>query len=216
MPHQIPLDLAPNPDFSFDNFVLGVSNQAAVSLVTAWPLWPSPLLLLVGPQGSGKTHLGTAWAQRAGAVLCSVDGYDSDRPVAKNSRFFVDDADKMPETDLFTLMNAALNGRIDGLLLSAKMLPQAWETRLPDLRSRLTNTSVAEIDDHEDDILESIIRKLFDDHGRSVKADVVTYLMKNHDRSVNAMRAVIADLDLAAREAKRDITRAFVAQALKA
>ena len=63
MPKQIPLNLRPDAPYSFQTFYETPSNQDALALVKAYPNWPSPILLLLGPKGSGKTHLGEAWAQ---------------------------------------------------------------------------------------------------------------------------------------------------------
>lgn len=213
MPRQIPIDLTPEPDFSFDRFEIGDSNRDAAAMVAAWPNWPSPVLLLLGPSGSGKTHLGAAWAKKtAGYVLTpsELDLWGSCEPAC----VFVDNAEIASEADLFALVNAALNGKVSGLLLSSQTLPENWNISLPDLRSRLFNAPTAILEEHDDDVLEAIIRKLFEDQGRSVKADVVAYLMKNCDRSVEAMRSLVADLEAKAREAKRDITRAFVAKSI--
>lgn len=215
MARQIPLDLAPDPDFSFSTFEVGDSNRSAVTLVRSWPQWPSPLLLLCGPGGSGKTHLGSAWAKAFGGRIVSGRMEIDPASMTNTPCIFIDSADYMAEQTLFTAMNAALNGKLGGLLLAANDPPALWGIKLPDLKSRLVNTPIARISDHDDDILEPIIRKLFEDRGRAVKSDVVAYLMKNHDRSVGAMKAVIEQLDQAASEAKRDITRTFVASILR-
>lgn len=212
MVRQIPLDLTPDPEFTFDNFLPGSGNREAVALVSAWPEWPSPILLLVGPRGSGKTHLGLAWAEKHNGRLYSTV---QSRDLSPVDVIFVDDARRCDPEGLFTLMNAALNGKISGLLLSDRDATTAWDIAIPDLRSRLVNTPIVRLEEHEDDLLEAIIRKLFEDFGRAVKADVVTYLMNNHDRSVDAMRECVRKLEIAAREANRDMTRAFVAAQLK-
>lgn len=193
---QIPLDLSPNSVHSFDNLILSECNAAAVKTVRAWPNWPAPILLLIGPQGSGKTHMGQAWA-------------------AETEGTFIDDAVDVEEARLFGLMNQALNGDIGGLLLAATKPPKEWDVQMPDLRSRLGNMPVAILADHDDKILEPILRKLFEDRGRSVNYDLVAYLLKYHDRSVSALREIATNLDQAAQTQKADLTKAFAVKHLK-
>lgn len=135
--------------------------------------------------------------------------------IDQKSVVFFDEAEAADETQLFTQMNLALNGHIAGLLLAARSAPQAWNIQIKDLRSRLVNTPIALLSDHDDEILEPIIRKLFEDLGRDVRADVVQYLIKHAARSIDVLKPVITELDLAARAAKRDLTRAFASQYFK-
>src|SRR5262245_56432636 len=50
-----------------DNFLEGPANAAALALIDAWPEWPSLTMMLVGPEGSGKSHLAAIWAEASGA-----------------------------------------------------------------------------------------------------------------------------------------------------
>jgi chromosomal replication initiation ATPase DnaA len=195
-PPQIPFDLSPKPSHSFDNFLVSESNAAAVAAVKAWPEWPSPILMLVGPQGSGKTHLGKAWQTFSGGV-------------------FIDEAHAMDEASLFKVMNQALNGDIPGLLLADRQAPQDWDTQMPDLRSRLSNTPIAMIDEHDDEILEPVVRKLFQDKGRDVSQGLISYLLKYQERSIAAQRIIASELEAAAQRQKADLTKAFAAKYLK-
>jgi len=195
-PPQIPLDLSPRPENSFDNFLISESNAAAVKAVRAWPDWPSPILMLIGPQGCGKSHLGQAWVAETGGV-------------------FIDDASAINEKALFEAMNQALNGEISGLLLADRKLTNEWVIQMPDLRSRISNTPLAVIEEHDDDILEPIVRKLFQDRGRDVSQDLIAYLLKYQERSVPAQRIIAAELETAAQRQKADLTKAFAAKYLK-
>jgi chromosomal replication initiation ATPase DnaA len=66
-PRQLLLDLPSEPRFLREDFIIGPSNEHAYAMIEAWPGWPGEALLLVGPRGSGKTHLGAIWAKRAHA-----------------------------------------------------------------------------------------------------------------------------------------------------
>jgi len=194
---QIPLDLTPAPDFTFDSFIEAPSNAGALRVVRTWPAWPAPAMMLFGPEGTGKTHLGTAW-----------------QSVSQGE--FIDDADGVGEDALFAAINRALRGDIPGLLLAARSAPALWGVSMPDLNSRLGAMPVMQLHEPDDDSLHPITRALFRRQGREVSRDVVDYLLKYTDRSVPALRATIAQIDAAASSAKADVTKAFAAKVVKA
>ena len=193
---QIPFDLTPSPKHNFDNLIVSPCKQDAITTLKAWPKWLSPVLLLTGPSGSGKTHIGAAWAVQTGGT-------------------FIDNASSHDEAKLFAVFNQALNGEINGLLLASEHKPQLWETAMPDLRSRLSNTPVVTLQEHDDDILEPILRKLFEDRGRMASADLVRYILNHHDRSIPALRDITRELDLAAQSQKADLTKSFAAKQMR-
>jgi len=197
MGNQYPLDLSPNPVFKFDNFVEGQSNRDAFRAIKAFPDWPAPVFTLSGPAGCGKTHLGSAWQNKFQNVA------------------FVDQATEQSEEHLFTIINRALNGEVDGVLLADRLPTQAWNIKLPDLRSRLDYIPDIAMEEPGDDILEPIARKLFEDRGREIKAETVAYILKHYERTVPAIAAFIEQVDKAASASKRDVSRSFVASLLK-
>jgi len=120
----------------------------------------------------------------------------------------------MDESTLFAKLNLALNGQIRGLLLADSQAPKDWSIELPDLKSRLLNVPIVSLYDHDDKILDSIVRKLFEDRGRAVTSDLVSYLLNHCDRSVLALKDIVRDLDIAAQSQKKDLTKAFAARQL--
>ena len=54
---QLRLALRQPPSFRRETFVVSACNREAAARIDAWPHWPGPVLALVGPAGSGKTHL---------------------------------------------------------------------------------------------------------------------------------------------------------------
>ena len=67
MPAQLRLNLERAPDYARSAFVVSSSNAQAVATLDSWPDWRGGALALVGPPGSGKTHLADVWAERLGA-----------------------------------------------------------------------------------------------------------------------------------------------------
>lgn len=193
---QIPLNLRPKTQQSFSNFHVTPGNQAAVSMLRARDRWPSAAVLILGPTGSGKTHLGQAW-------LSKFDGE------------FIDNAHGVDETTLFDAINRALAGHISGLVLASAVPPTDWGVSMPDLKSRLNAMPTLALAEHDEASLEPILRELFAQAGRVVGQDVVTFVLHQCERSVNALRDLVLELDVAAGSKKADLTKKFVAKYLK-
>lgn len=193
---QIPLNLRPTTRQSFSNFHVTPGNQAAVSLLRARDRWPSPAVLILGPPGAGKTHLGQAWLSRGEGE-------------------FIDDAQSVDETALFDAINRALAGHINGLVLASSLPPIEWDVSLPDLNSRLNAMPTLTLSEHDEASLEPILRELFERAGRVVAQDVVTFVLRQCERSVQALRELVLELDVAAGSKKADLTKAFVAKYLR-
>src|SRR5215469_7482274 len=66
-PRQLALELGFRERFGREDFLAGPSNAAALSLIERWPDWPARIVALVGPEGSGKSHLAAIWAASSGA-----------------------------------------------------------------------------------------------------------------------------------------------------
>ena len=71
-PRQLALALPHAESLSRDNFLEGSANAQALALIDAWPDWPNRIMLLVGTEGSGKSHLASIWAEQAGARSISA------------------------------------------------------------------------------------------------------------------------------------------------
>ena len=65
---QLPLAFTHDPATGRDDLLVADPLTAAVSIVDAWPHWPSPVVILTGPTGSGKSHLAAIWARKSGAT----------------------------------------------------------------------------------------------------------------------------------------------------
>ncbi len=210
-PRQLPLDLGHAPGFSRDELVVTPANAGAATLVDRWPDWPAPVVILAGPAGSGKTHLGAIWCERSGASICRSNAVPSAAPA------FVDNADdgQLDETALFHLINEARQSG-STLLIAARRFPGAWGVTLPDLASRLKAAVTIEVQEPDDALLAAVITKLFADRQVEVEAHVVNFLVRRIERSLATASDVVARLDALALDRQSRITRALAAEVVTA
>lgn len=214
MARQLRLSLGRDGPPSFDAFVRGPSNAAALAAVEAWPAWTGGCLAVLGPKGVGKSHLARAWAEAVGALV--ADREHPDLEAAAGRPVLLEDADRGVSTEgLFHLINlAAREG--GGLLLTARTRPSTWPTALPDLRSRLNAFPVAEIDPPDDMVLEGVLRRFFRDRNIRPPEEVYPYLLARMPRSIPDAEAIVRKLDEAGDEGFRPVTRVLARQILEA
>jgi chromosomal replication initiation ATPase DnaA len=176
-----------------DAFVAGASNAQAVAALDAWPRWPAGCLVLVGPEGVGKTHLAQAWAAETGAAMLAREA--PELAAAAGRPVLLEDVDRgAPDEALFHLINlAARDG--GGLLMTARTPPAAWPAALPDLRSRLNALFVAEIEPPDDAVLEGVLRKFFRERSIRPPQEVYPYLLRRMPRSIPQAQEVVRRMD---------------------
>jgi chromosomal replication initiation ATPase DnaA len=217
-PQQLPLALAHAPQFGRDAYLPGASNEAALRLIDSWPRWLSPVVLLSGPPGSGKTHLAHVWAERAGARILEAGGLSiATLPdIHAGGAMVIENLDsgEIREEALFHVINRT---RELGawLLLSAREPADRWRTELPDLRSRLRLASPAALGAPDDDLLRKVLVKLFSDRQLVVEKALLDYLIVRMERSLSFAGSLVRALDVAALAAGRPLNRAIAATVLE-
>ena len=214
-PRQLALALGHAESLAREDFLEGPSNAAALALVEAWPGWPARVVALVGPEGSGKSHLAAIWAFAAGARLIAARALgDADPPAAlATGALVIEDLTEagINEPALFHLLNLT---REQGayVLLTARTAPAGWNIGLRDLASRLRALPVIALAAPDDALLRAVIVKLCADRQLALDEAVVGYLITRIERSLAAARAAVALLDREALRQQRPVTRALASE----
>ncbi len=183
---QPALPLVYCPRLGEADFIVSDANRDAMNWLFDPAQWPMPRCLLIGPPGSGKSHLAAVFAARQPATI-------------------IDNADHIADGEvLFHAWNAATNDR--PLLLTAARLPRLWAQQLPDFTSRIAATPQIRLSDPDDPLIAAVLAKGFADRGLRVGDDVIAWLVLRIERSFAAARDVVARLDALALAERRDIT----------
>lgn len=206
---QYPLNLRREPDFSVDSLIVHDGIEAAYSAAIA-PRSPAPIFAFIGPGGSGKTHIGNIWTARRGGLAVASDAETPGKTWGGRA-LWLDDANLASEFILFSLINIVQRGECPALLLTAQSTPANWEISLPDLRSRLSNCAIIQIQAPSETALVSICEKLISDQGILAAPGLAAYLVRRCERNTAALQTVISELNAAALAAKRALTRDFAA-----
>ena len=175
-PRQLAFSLPHAESLSRDNFLEGPSNAAGLALIDGWPEWPNRIMWLAGPDGSGKSHLASIWAEEAGARSTTANTLTAATvPGALATGALVVEDMKSGDFDeraLFHLMNLA---REDAayVLLTGREMPAALEIELHDLRSRLRAVPAVSLLPPDDQLFRGLIVKYCSDRQLTVDESVV-------------------------------------------
>ena len=217
-PRQLAFALPHAESLTRDNFLEGAGNAAGLALVDAWPEWPARAMFLVGPDGSGKSHLAAIWAEQAGARSLSAHALDlAAVPGAlATGALVLEDLTPvdLDERALFHLLNLARQNEAY-ILITARDLPAAMPIALNDLRSRLRACPVVTLLPPDDQLFRALIVKLAADRQLTIDEAVVSYLATRIERSYAAARQTIALLDNESLRLGRPVTRALAAELLR-
>lgn len=218
-PKQLAFDLPLDPRYEREDFLVSPSNEQAYALIERWPDWPDTILLLVGPRGSGKSHLGAIWAATARAW--TIDAFEVREEkvphLISGGALLIEDADRddRDERALFHLLNRARE-RKASLLMTCARPPDQWGLRTPDLLSRLRLAPSITLEGPDDALLKAVLVKLFVDRQLVVDTTVVDYIAVRIERSLARAAEVVAALDREALSRGRRISRQIAAAVLGA
>jgi chromosomal replication initiation ATPase DnaA len=184
-------------DWSRAALVIGEANRAAIAQIDARP-WPGGSLALIGPPGSGKSHIGAVFAAETGAarLRASANAAAAQAAFEAGKGFvLVDDAEDQPNDEgLFLLLNRA---RADGgaILLTGFNPPRMWAASSADLASRFKALPVAALAEPDEALLVGVLRGLCRQRFIQLTDDVARYLSFHMERSFAAAVRLADALD---------------------
>ena len=191
------------PGLAIDDFFVSTSNKKAYSFILNKKI-DNKKILLIGPNKSGKTHLGKIWQKNNNAV-----SYENNFEIILNYKknIFIDDFLKnINEEQIFHLINHCSINKLTILLTSNK---EVFEHNflLKDLVSRLKTFNLLRINLPDDDLIINLIIKLLHDKQIIIKnKEIFHYILKRIERSYEEIFLLIENIDKLSLKKKRELT----------
>jgi chromosomal replication initiation ATPase DnaA len=209
MPRQLVLDLPFRAAMGRADFFVCDSNATAVAGLDGWRDWPGGKMLLIGPAGSGKTHLAHVFATQTGARIIAGAELPAHDPaaLAETAALVVEDADQIAgrpkaEEALFHLHNACTHAGC-ALLVTAGSPPQRWGLTLPDLQSRMQQAGQLTLSPPDDALMAAVLVKLSADRQLALTPALVAHILPRIERSLDYVQRFVMALDAEALAAKQ-------------
>lgn len=217
-PRQLTFALPHAESLSRDDFLEGPSNARALALVENWPDWPNRVMMMVGPEGSGKSHLAAIWAAESGARTIAAHALTpATVPGAlATGALVVEQLEPggFDERAVFHLLNLAREEEAF-VLMTGRILPSAYTVELRDAGSRLRALPVVTLAPPDDQMLRALIVKFCADRQMVVDESVVSFLAARIERSFVAARKAVELLDAESLRLRRPVTRALASEVLR-
>ena len=219
-----PQDLDPhlNPNYNFENFIKGVSNEFSRTVgetVAKNPAKTFNPLFLYGPSGVGKTHLTNAIGTRikelypekrvlyVSAHLLQVQYTDSVRTNNYNSfmKFYqdidvliVDDIQEFAgltktQNTFFHIFNHLHQNRKQ-LILTSDRAPSMLQGMEDRMLTRFKWGLVAEMEKPDKELRKNILRNKIHRDGLNIPENVINYIAENVNESVRELEGIINSL----------------------
>jgi chromosomal replication initiation ATPase DnaA len=199
---QLPFELGWREAFAREDFWVSECNRVAAEWIDRWPSWNNAALVIYGPPGCGKTHLGRVMQRKEGAGVLFIDDADAKAGAAE------------AEEEILHLFNSAREAGVN-LLLTGKASPKDWNFVLPDLRSRILACPAAEVAAPDDQLMGVLLVKLFSDRQVFVGQDVVRFILARIERSFSSLRDVVGEIDRKSLSEKRPVTVPLVREMMQ-
>jgi len=216
MTDQLILDFPVETAFGREDYFVSDANRLAVAQVRDWNAWVNGRLVLNGPEGSGKSHLLSVWAEEVGAERLSGQDVGYWQPKAFARAIAIDDlpAD-VDQTALFLLLNQM---RAEGrpVMIAVHRPISVLGLDLADLVSRLEASSLTSLKAVDDMLLQAIFLKQVLDRQLQIAPDIPGFALARIERSPLMIKKLVAKMDQLSLQHKKAVTKRLVSAAISA
>jgi len=205
MNQQKVLNFKFNNSYDEKDFISDSSNEKALLFFNKFPNWENKLINLVGSEKSGKTFLLKILNKKNDFYYLNTfpeNNEEFDRLF--NFERFLLDVNELDELKFFSILNHCIIN--DKFLVVTSLVPLTQlNLSLPDLKSRIKQFYILNIDIPSDQLIYSLILKFFSDNQVIIKKELIEFIVKKIDRSYPRINQFLVKLNDLSIERKKKI-----------
>jgi chromosomal replication initiation ATPase DnaA len=213
---QIAFNLTPVNSYDPKEFISSASNIDAYNKIknweNEWGILPYRHALLVyGPKSSGKTYLARIWQSLSGAFLIDNNHVFHEDLLNNYSSFVIENIEDRQEEDLLHHFNS-ISEKQKYLLMTTSTLD--LDFKLKDLSSRISSNLRLEIKQPDDELMKTLLFKLFSNHSIQISNKILNFLLVNLTREFSKIIEFVDKVNQLGLISKRSITLKLIKQVL--
>ena len=205
--NQLLINFNQKQNFNYDDFYVSKSNFFAFQLIESWPKWEKNIVNIHGEKYCGKTHLSNIFIKKFNAKKVLEKDFNSHtlKELKIYENIILEDFEnKTDEKLIYSLFNL-IDQDNKFLIINSNISITEMSFKLNDLKSRVKNCILAEIENPDDDLIFALIIKYFSDKQITIEKRLIEYIVKRIHRSYRKIFEFIYKVDEISLKKKKPI-----------
>ena len=203
-------------NFKDEDFYVSKSNVHIFNLLNNWPKWEKNYLNISGEKLSGKTHLINIFLKKFKGFKIEAQNLVNDdlKKIKIYENIVLENFDECVNEKLFfALLNIIEQDNKYLIVTSVKPIVNL-KFELNDLKSRLSNFLLFNIEKPDDELIFALILKNLSDRQISLEKKLIDYIIKRIDRSYGKIFDFIYKIDQISLKKKKSIDLKIIKEVL--
>ena len=203
-------------NFENDDFFLSKSNEHVFKFLDCWPKWERNFINIIGEQLSGKTHLINIFLKKNKGIKFEANSLKDEhlKEIKVYENIVLENlTSNINEKLLYSLLNIIEQDNKYIIITSSSPIVNI-DFKLEDLKSRLKNFLLFNIEKPDDELIFAILLKNLSDRQISLDKKLINYTVKRIARSYRKIYNFIYKIDQLSLKRKKPIDLKIIKEAL--
>jgi len=203
-------------NFKDEDFYVSKSNVHILNLLNNWPKWEKNYLNVSGEKLSGKTHLINIFLKKFKGFKIEAQNLANDdlKEIKIYENIILENLDESVNEKLFFALLNIIEQDNKYLIVTTVKPIVNLKFELIDLKSRLSNFLLFNIEKPDDELIFALILKNLSDRQISLEKKLINYIITRIDRSYGKIFDFIYKIDQISLKKKKSIDLKIIKEVL--